>query len=529
MVTSGFGLILVVRIGLNLAVTADPSRLSNYTGIDKSSSAELQETINSMWRYYAESNICYVYMDDVPDAPKGWGAGFGKSRWFTRGWTLQELIAPTSVEFYARNWVTIGTKAERYRENSEVTNINADVLTHRKPIDAFSAAEKLSWAAHRQVAREEDETYCLLGIFDVNMPMLYGEGRQRAFFRLQAAIYSSTLDHSLFLSSMSPYWGFQPLLADCPARFCPKKDFYYAYHFEKIRMFPTTISYTKLTARNRNMQSHDQIWAIRTSYQHEVSTAVQLLKYDDVADKLIFLEENISRPDSPSHIAVLNYTLEDQQGGALCLLLCKQCHGENNAVFVRLRCYPVILPRVNELATKSRLERILVVSAPRDMFSMIPKPLAIYFTFTSESFEVKHWRTKKMSEERQVEIEGQKNTDLIITPTDRGEVSCFITDTVKHVMQINIQLGLIGERWSIKDVDELNSRWMDPIQHTLLFRSTIFCDRCSVVTSNGLRWSIALRRLPATMPKPNGEMLPRYQIRVSRAEMEAPSLTPIAR
>ncbi|GAW11909.1 hypothetical protein ANO14919_012620 [Xylariales sp. No.14919] len=149
--------------------------------IDKSSSAELQEAINSMWRYYSESNICYVYMADIPDSRFGWSDLFCESPWFTRGWTLQELIAPTSVEFYARDWSAIGTKLQRYREISKKTSISPDVLTHLKPVTALSAAERLSWAAHRHVTREEDETYCLLGIFDVNMPMIYGEGRRKAF------------------------------------------------------------------------------------------------------------------------------------------------------------------------------------------------------------------------------------------------------------------------------------------------------------------------------------------------------------
>jgi hypothetical protein len=82
--------------------------------IDKSSSAELQEAINSMWKYYAESNICYVYMADVHNLAAGWDRPFRESEWFTRGWTLQELIAPICVEFYAENWAPIGTKAERF-------------------------------------------------------------------------------------------------------------------------------------------------------------------------------------------------------------------------------------------------------------------------------------------------------------------------------------------------------------------------------------------------------------------------------
>ncbi|XP_014550011.1 hypothetical protein COCVIDRAFT_57314, partial [Bipolaris victoriae FI3] len=166
--------------------------------IDKSSSAELQEAINSMWRYYAESNICYVYLADVPDREAGWSPVFAESEWFTRGWTLQELIAPTCVEFFAENWVAIGTKFERYKQIAEITSIDPNVLIRVQAIDLFSTAERLSWASHRNVTREEDEAYSLLGLFDVNMPLLYGEGREKAFVRLQEAIYNATADHSIF-------------------------------------------------------------------------------------------------------------------------------------------------------------------------------------------------------------------------------------------------------------------------------------------------------------------------------------------
>lgn len=123
---------------------------------------------------------------------------------------MQELIAPTSVEFYARDWAAIGTKAERYREISRATTSNADVPTHNQPIDAFSAAEKLSWAAHREAMRQEDETYCLLGILEFNMPISTGKegvgpssGYRQPY--TGALIYNSMLDHSLFLFSRGPY------------------------------------------------------------------------------------------------------------------------------------------------------------------------------------------------------------------------------------------------------------------------------------------------------------------------------------
>ncbi|PSN69639.1 HET-domain-containing protein [Corynespora cassiicola Philippines] len=190
--------------------------------IDKSSSAELQEAINSMWRYYEQANICYTYMADVPDAHAGRGDAFGKSEWFTRGWTLQELIASTYVEFFAKNWEQIGTKFERYEEIADITSIDWRVLLHTKPKSDFTVAEKMSWAAHRMVTREEDESYSLMGLFDVNMPLIYGEGRRKAFGRLQEAIYNSTVDQSIFLFHYSSAITEHSLLADSPTRFCEK-------------------------------------------------------------------------------------------------------------------------------------------------------------------------------------------------------------------------------------------------------------------------------------------------------------------
>jgi heterokaryon incompatibility protein (HET) len=106
--------------------------------IDKSSSAELQEAINSMWRYYAESNICYVYMADFLDLKAGMGGMFSKSEWFTRGWTLQELIAPVCVEFYAENWDPIDTKLERQKQIAEITSIEPKALIRAEAVDILA-------------------------------------------------------------------------------------------------------------------------------------------------------------------------------------------------------------------------------------------------------------------------------------------------------------------------------------------------------------------------------------------------------
>lgn len=153
--------------------------------IDKSSSAELTEAINSMFRWYQNSAKCYVYLSDVEDGPF-LTPSFAQSRWFSRGWTLQELIAPSSVEFFSKQGNRLGDRTSLETEITKITGINVLAL-RGDPLSNFSISERMSWAAKRATTREEDSAYCLLGIFDVYMPLIYGEGR-RAFTRLNREI-----------------------------------------------------------------------------------------------------------------------------------------------------------------------------------------------------------------------------------------------------------------------------------------------------------------------------------------------------
>ncbi|KAJ4003973.1 hypothetical protein NW752_010941 [Fusarium irregulare] len=182
--------------------------------IDKASSAELSEAINSMYRYYQEATICYVYLADVP--PESSVTEITNSRWFTRGWTLQELIAPTEMIFFDRTWYEIGTKASLVNVLSERTSIPAAILNDSEQLENTSIAQRMSWAADRVTTRKEDGAYSLMGIFGINMPLLYGEG-DKAFYRLQEEIMRSTDDHSLFAWRSATSRG--GLLAPTPAAF----------------------------------------------------------------------------------------------------------------------------------------------------------------------------------------------------------------------------------------------------------------------------------------------------------------------
>ncbi|KAL6862622.1 hypothetical protein ACO1O0_002859 [Amphichorda felina] len=164
--------------------------------IDKTSSAELSEAINSMYSWYASAARCYVYLEDLSGLDTG-VESLGRCRWFTRGWTLQELIAPKELRFYNGQFKYVGTKRELKKTISKITGIHEYVLGGDVLPSEVAVARRMSWAAKRETTRAEDMAYCLLGIFDINMPMLYGEGK-KAFMRLQEEIIKRSNDLSIF-------------------------------------------------------------------------------------------------------------------------------------------------------------------------------------------------------------------------------------------------------------------------------------------------------------------------------------------
>ncbi|KAK4120302.1 HET-domain-containing protein [Parathielavia appendiculata] len=203
--------------------------------IDKSSSAELSEAINSMYRWYRNSAVCYAYLSDVHAG--GIGTQFEKtqlerSRWFERGWTLQELIAPNDVEFYNADWGLIGEKKDPQLLPiiSRASLVDECVLGLAVELQDVSVAKKMYWASRRRTTRKEDGAYCLMGLFDVNMPLLYGEGG-KAFARLQQEIAKATADQSILAWYCSPYdrsqyWVGKKTLPSCfaPSPRCFRKS-----------------------------------------------------------------------------------------------------------------------------------------------------------------------------------------------------------------------------------------------------------------------------------------------------------------
>ncbi|KAI1088982.1 HET-domain-containing protein [Rostrohypoxylon terebratum] len=226
--------------------------------IDKSSSAELSEAINSMFAWYKKAAICFVYLYDFTcftdetlanattsfesrealevkgegfygDLPQQSAAeidlrnkvkrGLGDCKWFSRGWTLQELIAPSRINFYDKEWNYFGSKLDLASILSWITGVDTDILKG-KPLDNILVGRRMSWASNRETTRVEDMAYCLLGIFDINMPLLYGEGK-KAFIRLQEEIIRSSHDLSIFAwtADVDDLRRFRGLMANSPAEF----------------------------------------------------------------------------------------------------------------------------------------------------------------------------------------------------------------------------------------------------------------------------------------------------------------------
>ncbi|KAF5527738.1 Vegetative incompatibility protein HET-E-1 [Colletotrichum aenigma] len=156
---------------------------TNYIG--KKSSAELFEAINSMFSWYQASSVCLAYLEDLSAMTPI--TNMFECRWFTRGWTLQELLAPRDVMFFNATWEHFGTKTSLCKKISHATGIDAAMLRDPRKIDTACAAKKMSWVSTRQTTRAEDMAYCLLGLFDINMALLYGEEID-AFRRLQEEI-----------------------------------------------------------------------------------------------------------------------------------------------------------------------------------------------------------------------------------------------------------------------------------------------------------------------------------------------------
>ncbi|KAL4077390.1 hypothetical protein J3A83DRAFT_1570482 [Scleroderma citrinum] len=190
--------------------------------IDKRSSSEVSEAINSMYRWYENSKMCYAYLHDFegwtfPTKPNNdkFPKSNGWPEWFSRGWTLQELIAPRKLQFFNKSWKSLGTKRTHADGLNKITRVPVAILVDGLTSNRPCVAQIMSWAANRKTTRIEDQAYSLLGLLDVNMPMLYGEGKE-AFQRLQLEIIRKSNDQSIFawVPDRRIHWNGGGVLAD---------------------------------------------------------------------------------------------------------------------------------------------------------------------------------------------------------------------------------------------------------------------------------------------------------------------------
>lgn len=180
--------------------------------INKQDPTELTEAINCMFNWYSQSRCCYVFLSDFKNVDEAHGHGYdgiASSKWFTRGWTLQELIAPCEVKFYDQEWDLVTTRAISAPLISEITCVDTDLLKNGNDpatlpqglsmarLEQYSIAQRMSWAASRETSRSEDRAYSLLGLFNIVMPLHYGEGAENAFKRLQQEIIKQSADQSI--------------------------------------------------------------------------------------------------------------------------------------------------------------------------------------------------------------------------------------------------------------------------------------------------------------------------------------------
>lgn len=249
--------------------------------IDKTSSAELSEAINSMFEWYRGADACLAYLNDVDEAKivtarqradslAGVRNALAGSSWFTRGWTLQELLAPANVIFYDKKWRRLGTKLDLASHIGTVTGIGIQYLCGQAPIDDACVAERMCWASRRTTTRPEDMAYCLLGIFNINMPLLYGEGR-RAFFRLQIELMAKLDDESIFawLPNLRPSedeaYG---MLATSPT------DFLFSGNIRKLesrsRKQPYTFTNRGLALQWESSYQASNVFGLLTSLNDEI-------------------------------------------------------------------------------------------------------------------------------------------------------------------------------------------------------------------------------------------------------------------
>jgi hypothetical protein len=269
------------------------------------------------------------------------------------------------------------------------------------------------------------------------MPLLYGEGREKAFIRLQEAIFNVTADHSLFLYRYSMRHGNQPLLGDSPKCFCDNTNCTLCSS-RGIYCFLSSISYTGVFATIRwGTQAHEQIMTTVTSSRNEMSTTLPLLDYQGVSDKLVFFNNNESRATA-THVAILNHSIQKYINGAFCLLLRRTKHKD---VFQRLNCFPAILPSLVNHKSKIEKTKILLCAGPRNAEQN--GVVLTTFIIAGNLFVAQKWSSAGRSDRSIISVSGQTDTSFTIRTNlplrvlkQSAQISCQIMDSENEAVTV---------------------------------------------------------------------------------------------
>jgi hypothetical protein len=304
--------------------------------IDKTSSAEVSEAVNRMFAWYRAAEVCYAYMFDVhpgynvaemleaarmgdldksPESVPLRYVPFHRSEWFTRGWTLQELIVPAEVEFFAHDWSRIGTRSDMAPIITKACGVDAYALTPGMDLNWVSVARKMYWASRRTTTRGEDLAYCLLGLFDVNMPLLYGEGGPRAFLRLQEEVVKRSNDQSIFA------WDHQSHDTTCRGPFAASPS---AFHVtgrhvslsRKSRRYDDTIEVVNATTTLILALEEDPFSQTSTFTQSDV---FQITRHQRMASVRAALDCQFG--PKPGSMFIIDVSVEKDVSGLGCIIL----------------------------------------------------------------------------------------------------------------------------------------------------------------------------------------------------------------
>ncbi|KAI0451781.1 HET-domain-containing protein [Xylaria acuta] len=289
------------------------------------SSAELSEAINSMFAWYQDAAACYAYLNDAPDdlSTEEASAKFSRSKWFRRGWTLQELLAPKNVEFFSGNWSPIGEKKTLSELLAKITGIDREILLGNMPLSSASIARRMSWAAKREVTRPEDTAYSLMGIFSVNMPMLYGEGAERAFLRLQEEIMRESDDQSLFAwinQSSSPDARFG-LLAPSTSNFLYSNSVIPYEDFEPRSPYTMT---------NRGLRIELHLTALDDGQYVAAVDCPPPPNFENSSFLAIYLEKLSDCDEQYARVRVGTFAMVRQRGPLQTIYIRQKPHGQSN-------------------------------------------------------------------------------------------------------------------------------------------------------------------------------------------------------